>query len=263
MDQRLPRGTETVLVVDDQEQILAATAQILERLGYTALKASSAEEALDVAGAHDFQILIMDVVLPQMSGLSLAHKIATLRPGVSILFFSAYTSEEVLDDHLERRAGVGFLQKPFTAGQLARAVRGVLDIPGDPSPEVEATPEGNGESILVVDDDPLTRRFMIRALERLGYHVLEARDPDQALAFASNSHVHLGVLDVVMPKMTGPELARAISRVKPQVRFLFVSGKAPEDLVQEHRAVGQGTGFLAKPFTADELGRAVREVLDA
>lgn len=263
MENRLPQGTETVLVVDDEAQILAATSQILQRLGYTALTAGSAEEALDLAGSRDFDLLIMDIVLPQMSGLALAHKISTIRPGTRILFSSAYTSEEVLDDHMERRPGVAFLQKPFTAGQLARSVRSVLRTHRVSSPQAEDPPEGRGESILVVDDDPHTQRFMTRALERLGYHVLEARNPDQALAFTGKSDVHLAILDVVMPRMTGPELARAIRQGKPRVRILYVSGKAPEELGREDGAGEEGMGFLAKPFTAIELGKAVRELLDA
>lgn len=72
----------------------------------------------------------VDVVLPQMSGLTLAHKISAIRPGIHILYFSGYTSEEVLDDQIEARPGVGLIQKPFTADELGKAVRETLDEPG-------------------------------------------------------------------------------------------------------------------------------------
>ncbi len=85
---------------------------------------------------------------------------------------------------------------------------------------------------------------------------------DRALAIAENSRIHLIVIDVVMPEMTGPELAGAIAEMKPQVRCLYVSGKPPEELVLEQCA-GATARFLQKPFTADELGKAVRETLDA
>jgi len=262
MDSRLPRGTETVLIVDDEPQIRTATARILDRLGYGVLQAGAPEEALQVASRSEFDLLLMDVVLPQMSGLALAHKISTLRPGIHILFFSAYASSEVLDDRLEERPGVGFIQKPFTTGEMARAVREVLDTRPSTAESPQQTPGGT-ETILVVDDDAQTQRFMTRALERLGYHVLEARDPDQAMTFAGNSRVSLAVLDVVMPIMTGPALARSVTKVNPRIRFLFVSGKAPEGLIQEQGTLGQGSDFMQKPFTAHELGVAVRRLLDS
>lgn len=257
----LPRGRETILLVDDEEPIRLATARILERLGYKVLQAGTADQALQLATLTRADLLLVDVVLPQMSGLKLAHKISAIRPDIHILYFSAYTSEDVLDDQMEDRPGVGFIQKPFTAGDMARTIRNLLDTPISPPLRTQPTP-GGSESILVVDDDPQTRRFISRTLERLGYRVLEAELPDQAMIIAHGSVVHLIVMDVVMPQMTGPELARAIAELSPQARFLYVSGKAPEDLIQEQRSGEAEALFLQKPFTSDEIGRAVRGALD-
>ncbi len=256
----LPGGDETILLVDDEELVRTTTARILESLGYGVIQAATAEQAIHMATISSAHLLLSDVVLPQMSGLTLAHKIAALRPTIHILFFSAYTSAEVLGDMQDQRPGVGFLQKPFTAAQLAASVRSVLDTPVPLPRDARPAPRGS-EAILVVDDDPNTRRYMTRALERLGYHVLEAQYPDRALAIAENSRFDLVVTDVVMPEMMGPELARAIQKLKPRVRFLFVSGRAPEELVKEQTAGGEEQ-FLQKPFTPDELGIAVRRILD-
>lgn len=262
MENGLPRGTETILLVDDEEQLRHTTTSMLERLGYKVLRAATAEQALHLATLSNAHLLLVDVVLPQMSGLELAHKISALRPGIHILYFSSDTSEEVLDDRVEMRPGVGFLQKPFSVGDMARTLRNLLDTPVPLPDTTKPAPHGN-ESVLVVDDDPQTRRFMTRALERLGYHILEAHYPERALAIAENSRVHLVVMDVVMPQMTGPELALAITEIKPQVRFLFVSGIAHEELVVEQSPGKAEARFLQKPFSANELGTAVREILDA
>jgi DNA-binding NtrC family response regulator len=262
MEDAFPQGTETILLVDDEEQVRLATSRILERLGYKVLQAATADQALHVATLSNAHLLLVDVVLPQMSGLKLAQRISTLRPGIHILYFSAHTSEEVLDDQLETRSGVGFIQKPFSEGEMARTVREILDTPVPLPVEERPVPEGT-ESILVVDDDPQTRRFMIRALTRLHYHLLEAQYPDRALSIARNSRVHLAVMDVVMPEMTGPELARAMAENKPRIRYLFVSDKAPEDVVRELKLGETEAQFLQKPFTAEDLGRAVRIALDA
>ncbi len=258
----LPEGTETILLVDDEEQVRLSAARILERLGYRVLQAADPDQALHLATLSNAHLLIMDVVLPGMSGLELAGKIAGIRPGIRILYSSAYTSDAVLDDRVEERPGVAFLQKPYAAGELARAVRAILDLHIPPPHETTPVPRGS-ESVLVVDDDPQGRRLMVRILERLGYHTLEAQYPDRAMTIAANSRVDLVVMDVVLPGASGVALARQIRAAKPHVRFLFVSGTAPEEVVAEGHPGPGAPHFLMKPFTPEELGRAARGALDA
>jgi len=261
MENRLPRGSETIFLVDDEESLRAATTQILEHLGYEVIQAGSAEQALQMATTSSFHLLLMDVVLPQMSGLSLAHKIAAIHPGIRILYFSAYTSDRILDDQWEIRPGVGFLHKPFTAEAMARAVRTLLDEPIPPPAAPDPTPRGT-EAILVVDDDPQTRRFMVKALERLGYHTLEAQDPERGLPIALRSRVDLVVADIERQGKAGLALAEALAGEKPHVRCLFVSGKAPLETEPETGAVKSTPTVLRKPFSPRELGEAVRKALD-
>jgi len=144
---------------------------------------------------------------------------------------------------------------------MARAVRDLLDQPIPSATVGDPTPRGT-ESVLVVDNDPQTRRFMVKSLERLGYHILEARDPDRALSIALKSRVDLVVADVVLPKMSGPALARSIAVGKPDILYLFVSGKAPADIALEQAPGEREPSFLKKPFSPNELGEAVRRALD-
>lgn len=261
MDKALPRGSETLLVVDDEEELRTTTARMLESLGYEVLQAGSAEQALDLAATFSFHLLLMDVILPQMSGLSLAHKIQVIRPGIRVLYFSAYTSGEVLDDRFERRPGVGFIQKPFTAGDMAESVRNLLDEPRTTPSPPNPTPRGT-ETVLVVDTDPQTRRFIAKALERLGYHILEAQDPERALSIALKSRVDLVVADVVLPGLSGPAMREALSTEKRSLPFLFVSDQARPKMDPAPSPEGAAREVLMKPFSASELGEAVRRVLE-
>jgi CheY-like chemotaxis protein len=262
MEGVLPFGSETILLVDDEELLRRTTARILEHVGYRVLQAGSAEEALRLASASDFDLLLMDVVLPQMSGFSLAHEIAANKPGIRILYASAYASDQILDDQWEKRPGVGFIQKPFTAGAMARAVRGLLDESPTVSPVPDPIPRGT-ESVLVVDNDSHARRFMVKALEYLGYHIVEARDPERAVSIALKSNVDLLVADIVHPGMSGLAMARAIRAEKPRVRYLFVSGKPLAEGGLEPGPADSDPAVLIKPFSLAELGKAVRRVLDA
>lgn len=125
----LPRGTETILLVEDEQAVRDLSARILRELGYTVIEASNGEEAMLISAQRatgDIQLLLTDVVMPQMSGKLLTDMIKMTRPGIRILFSSGYT-DNALVHHGALEPGTAFLQKPFSPSALARKVREVLD----------------------------------------------------------------------------------------------------------------------------------------
>jgi two-component system cell cycle sensor histidine kinase/response regulator CckA len=122
-----PQGTETVLLVEDEEQVRAILKQILENQGYNVLSASHGEEALAISQEPgDIQLLITDVVMPQMSGRELAERVVAGRPSLRVLFMSGYTDDAIVRHGLLNDK-LNFLQKPFDSATVARKVREVLD----------------------------------------------------------------------------------------------------------------------------------------
>ncbi len=125
-----------------------------------------------------------------------------------------------------------------------------------------ALPRGD-ETILLAEDDPAVRGIAAEVLRGRGYSVLEAPDGPSALEIA-RSHpgdLHLLLTDMVMPGMTGGELADAFARMRPSARVLFMSGYA-EDVVASRAAAPGAEQYLPKPLTPESLARKVREVLD-
>jgi CheY-like chemotaxis protein len=122
------RGTETVLLVEDEEQVREVARRILERNGYSVLVAESTSDAIALADRHasDLHLLLTDVVMPQMSGADLATHIAAKRADLKVLFMSGYTDGSILSQGVLDE-GVHFVQKPFTSELLARKVRTALD----------------------------------------------------------------------------------------------------------------------------------------
>jgi PAS domain S-box-containing protein len=122
-----PRGTETILLVEDQMEVRRLAREALEMSGYKILEASSPAAAMQLFGQHQvIGALVTDVVMPGMSGCQLAERLTQERPRLKVLYMSGYTDEAVL------RAGVStsafnMLLKPFTPSQLARKVREILD----------------------------------------------------------------------------------------------------------------------------------------
>jgi CheY-like chemotaxis protein len=127
----LPRGTETILLAEDDPNLCEMVATLLRRLGYTVLTAANGVEALSLKQQPDtghIDLLFTDVVMPHMSGKELADRMQALYPHTKILFTSAYTENASLRQGV-LHAGVAFLQKPFTPSVLAHKVREVLDQP--------------------------------------------------------------------------------------------------------------------------------------
>jgi PAS domain S-box-containing protein len=124
----LARGHETLLVVEDEPAILKITRTALQRLGYSVIAVASAKDALALATQHEgpLQLLLTDVVMPEMNGLDLYARIATSHPGIRVIFMSGY-SAELFPRSDDGKRPVSFLQKPFRMQQLSAKVREVLD----------------------------------------------------------------------------------------------------------------------------------------
>jgi len=123
----LRRGTETVLLVEDDASLRDLAAVVLERLGYTVHVAANGREAMNIARrAAELDLLLTDVVMPEMSGKELADQLRSLQPAVKVLFTSAYT-EEAIVHHGILDPGIEFLHKPYTPALLSRKAREALD----------------------------------------------------------------------------------------------------------------------------------------
>ena len=132
MDTRveIPQGTETILLVEDEEMVRNLSKEILKECGYTVIEARNGLEALEICDERDckFDLLMTDVVMPQMGGRELAEKLTAKAPNMRVLFTSGYTDDAVVR-HGIIETNTNFIQKPFTMETLAGKVRRILDNP--------------------------------------------------------------------------------------------------------------------------------------
>jgi len=119
------------------------------------------------------------------------------------------------------------------------------------------------ETVLLVEDEEAVRSLVCKVLRASGYTVLESLHPADALRIAQEhpSPIHLLVTDVVMPQMSGREVANQVTLLRPSTKVLFISGYT-DDAIVLHGVLDPDTAFLHKPFSPDALARKVREVLD-
>jgi DNA-binding response OmpR family regulator len=127
---------ETILVVDDEPDVLALVAEVLEREGYAVLRAGDPREALRWARARSepIHLLLTDVVMPRMNGSALAEHMRSLRSDVRVLFMSGSTAQELSNYGVRLAFGEPFLSKPFSVTDLASKVRAALDYRPPSSP---------------------------------------------------------------------------------------------------------------------------------
>ena len=125
----IPRGNETVLLVEDNARLRMITAKLLRNLGYRVMGAQNASEAIAIADAHPepLDLLVTDVIMPGMNGQELADVLSSRHPALKILFISGYT-DTIVGDQISSRGAV-FLQKPFSRGDLATKLREALAKP--------------------------------------------------------------------------------------------------------------------------------------
>nr|NJM04625.1 PAS domain S-box protein [Desulfobacula sp.] len=124
-------------------------------------------------------------------------------------------------------------------------------------------PLGRNETILIVEDEAPILKMAQRTLEELNYCALAETNPDRALDLAQNHSgpIHLSVIDVVMPRMNGPELARKLKAIHPDLKILFMSGYTA-DVIAHRGILEDGVNFISKPFSRRDLAQKIREVLD-
>lgn len=248
-------GSETILVVEDDEAVRTTVVEMLSDLGYRVLKASDAMSALAIVESGvPIDLLFTDVVMPgPLKSPELARKARRAISDLVVLFTSGYTENAIV--HGGRLdAGVELLSKPYTRNALARRVRQVLASRGaDRTGQEEAQGASEAEqTVLLVEDDPLIRITTAEMVRELGLSVLECANAETAQELLASQKVDILVTDIGLAGMSGHELAWSVHRNHPRIRIVLATGHSVSaaDMVP-------GAKVLSKPF--DE--RRIAEVL--
>jgi PAS domain S-box-containing protein len=224
-------GNETILVVEDDLQVQSTVVEMLTGLGYAVLKANNAEQALAVmaSGVH-IDLLFTDVVMPgRVRSPDMAKHAVKILPGLKVLFTSGYTQNAIV--HGGRLdPGVALLSKPYSRQQLALKVRQVL---GTENANAIASPAHDDmdtiPNVLIVDDDTASLDAVCELLRASGINSLRAENAAAAMDILRAEAVDILLTDVVMPDMSGFELARQAVALHPELRVIFASGNPVRD----------------------------------
>ncbi len=268
-----PVGNETILIVDDEVDLLQLADQYLSDLGYRTHLAENAEQALKVLAKEEgIDLLFSDVVMPgRMNGYELAQRATELKPGLRVLLSSGFTSKTLAHNGLVRFAA-HLLAKPYRKVDLAQRIRLVLDegLEGEINPP--AVRGGKdilvGRSILVIDDEEDIRDLFKFNLERLGCRTLLAGNGDEAIALyrqalESGEPVDAVILDLSLPgSMEGKEIADNIRVLDPQAKIIVASGHTAGPEMMYYHDYGF-SGALEKDFNRKNIKQVLEQVLSS
>lgn len=256
-------GSETILVVEDDEAVRDTAVALLTDLGYKVLKARDAASGLVIVESGiGFDLLFTDVVMPgRMKSTELARKVKERSPGIGVLFTSGYTENSIVHDG-RLDAGVQFLNKPYTRDQLARKVRQVIDtaktgrddrtMAQEAADPVKETPI----TVLLCEDDFLIRLSTTEILQDAGMVVLEAGSVAESLAEAEKARPDILVADLHLPDGSGVDLANQLRQRFAMLPVIFATGdsRSPEANSLDFAEV------LSKPYSHTALETAIRRL---
>lgn len=246
-------GNETVLVVEDDDEVRATVVDLLTDLGYRVLKAVDAASGLAVIESGvPIDLLFTDVVMPgPLRSPDLARMARQRLPGIAVLFTSGYTENSIVHGG-KLDSGVELLSKPYTREALARKIRHVMSLEragsAFPRPERPLV-------VLLVEDDVAIRAGSAEALTAAGHLVVEAGSAEEAMAALHTAPIDVLVTDLHLPGSSGGELAQRARAIRPAMGVLLATGD-PEGA---GGAVPPHGLLLAKPYGRAPLLAAVVE----
>ena len=243
------RREETILVVEDDDDVRAYTVECLRELGYKVIEAHDGPSAQRILGRPEqtVSLLFTDVVMPGMTGRELADHARRERPDLKVLYTSGYTRNAIV--HAGRLdEGVEMIVKPFTYATLAEKIADVLDT-------------GRTGRLLLVEGDPTLRMFAMEALGRAGYAVDEASNGIEALARvrAARGRYDAVVLDVGLQGPPGDAVAAELRALHADMPVLLTAAEG-FDLLAEKFAADRCVGVIAKPFNVSKLIQALADL---
>ena len=246
----------TILVVEDNPTNLKLISNLLEFEGHRMLQAVDAEAALDVLTHTRPDLILMDIALPGMDGLALTRKLkaAEKTREICIVALSAFAMKG--DEEKALAAGcAGYITKPIDTRKLPGQVAAFL-APRAISPPKEAT------KILVVDDNETDRKLLCAMLQAEGLETLQAADGEQALVVLGRQTIDAIIADILMPRMDGFNLCRAVrqSGRGHDLPFIFYTASFTSAADEAFALKSGADGFLDKPAPVKAILDALRDV---
>jgi len=226
-----------ILVVDDNADLLRTLALILKRSGYTVDIAEDGVSAVEKFKSHNFDLALMDIVMPRMDGVEAFRKIRESKPGARVILMTAYSDDELIKSALDQGA-YSTIFKPIDIAKMMNLISEVVLKP----------------LVLIVDDDANLCDSMARMFELKGYRTNTAHSGEEAIRIVKQTQCAIAFIDIKMPCMDGLETYLKLRKINPSIITIMMTGYRDEvnDTVNKALAADAATCFY-KPFCPTDV----------
>jgi CheY-like chemotaxis protein len=239
-----------ILLVDDNEEFLDSTRDVLEMEGYEVITATSGEQAVAIAATEAFDLILMDIKMPGMNGVESFIEMKKHNPRVAVIMATAYSVQDLISQAL-REGARAVLQKPLNLPKLLTIIQDIRT-------------KGKGGVVLVADDDQPLCDSIRDVLEQEGYRVCTAHHPAEVIQKIESHVFDVLLLDMKLPILNGLEVYRQVKAVQPGIVAVLISGYALEmnDLINQ-TLEESAHAFLRKPIDMNQLLKILDDICTA
>jgi CheY-like chemotaxis protein len=252
-----------LLVIDDDRMNCDLIKSVFNRNGYQVLSATSGFEGLSLFRQHAPRVTILDLRMPEMDGLTVLKEIHAYDPQAAVIILGGGATEEQENQARGLRV-TDFIRKGLSLDVLVASVNRVVQLPAKPPSSLPALGSvavvDTGETILVVDDEPLIRDLLVQFLSLRGYRAIGVKDGSDALAMVEQAPPDLILLDLFLPGMDGAEALRQLRQRDYAGGVILITGSHDEDTLDEAWALGPQE-VIGKPIDLEQLLTSIQLVL--
>jgi DNA-binding response OmpR family regulator len=257
----------TILLVDDERLICDLLRSVLSRHGHDILTASNGREGIELFKKHRPRYTLLDLRMPEMNGIEVLKHIRGIDPQAAVMVLTAWGSD-ALEQQARQLGVVDFLSKGLSLDALVEAMERTLPRSAQEAsaahaaapagvPQGAPAAAGDGDFILLVDDEAQIRDLLERFLSLRGYKVRVASDGQQALTMVKREAPHLIVLDVDMPGLNGVEVLRQLRGRRFTGGVILLTASQDDKLLQEALDLGS-VDVMSKPVDLERLALAIQ-----
>lgn len=234
-----------VLIVDDEKAFCESMTDILDTKGYEVESENSGEAAITKVKEKFFDVVLMDIKMPVMTGVEAFKQIKEISPKTAVIMMTAFSVEDLIKEALKEGA-FGCLRKPLDIDKLVE--------------QIELAKE-KGMLILITDDDPNTRETFKDTLEAKGYKISTAATGEEAIELVKERPHDILFIDMKLPVLNGLETYLAIKKIKPNIVAVIITayGEEMKDLLEEAVKNSCYT-CLTKPIDMDNVLKLIEEI---
>jgi two-component system, NtrC family, response regulator HydG len=235
----------TILIVDDNEDLLQTFAMILKRRGFCVQTAGNGTSAVDKFKEQSFDVTLMDIVMPEMNGVEAFKKIKEMQPGAPVILMTAYSDEELMQTAKEE--GVRqIIHKPIRIDELIEMI----------------TDAASSQPILIIDDDEDICKTLTEVLKLQGHEVLTAGSGEEGVDIARKRACQMAFIDIKLPNIDGLETLLRLKELNPDLLTVMMTGFRNEvkDALDKAQAASAVT-CLYKPFDPEEAANLVKKIV--